>query len=122
MCGRTHEGVHSPTGAKCPHAASCGARRRFCAAAPVLDAARIGQRTICQPGARATVILAARSRNSIDSRRRRGTLMGVLGPDLTHDGEVRHAAVGNIGGGGSFYVADGGVRVHQEGGSANSAM
>ena len=47
-----------------------------------LDATQIGQRTNCQPGARATVILATRSRNSIDSRRWRGTLMGVLGPDL----------------------------------------
>ena len=76
----------------------------------VPDAAQIGQRTICQPGARATVILAALSKNSIDSRRRRGTLMGVLVPDLTHDGHVHHATVGNIGGGGSFDLAAGGVR------------
>jgi hypothetical protein len=79
------------------------------AEAPALNAARIGQRTICQPGARATVILAARPTNSIDSRRRRGTLMGVLGPDLTHDGEMRHVAVGNLGGGGSD-LDGGGVR------------
>jgi hypothetical protein len=36
--------------------------------------------------------------------------MGVLGTDLTHNGEVRHAAVGNIGGGGGSDVADCGVR------------
>jgi hypothetical protein len=53
------------------------------AATPVLDATWIGQRTICQPGAGATVILAVRSRNSIDSRRRRGTLMGVQGRGLS---------------------------------------
>jgi hypothetical protein len=80
------------------------------AAAAVLAAARIGQRTICQPGARAAVILAARFRNSIDSRLRRGTLIGVLSPDLTHDGEMCHATVGNIGGCGGSDVADGGVR------------
>jgi uncharacterized protein YcbX len=76
---------------------ACATIRHF-----TLDAPRIGQRTICQPGARVTVILAARSRDSIDSRPQRGTLMGALGPDLTHDGEVRHAAVGDIGGGGTL--------------------
>ena len=76
----------------------------------MLDAMWIGQRAICQPGARATVILAARSRNPVDSRRTRGTLMGVPVPDLTDEGEVHAATVGNMGGGSSSDVAADSIR------------
>jgi methylglyoxal synthase len=39
--------------------------------------------------------------------------MGILGSDLTHDGEVRHAVVGTIGGDGrvGHNIADGAVTV-----------